>query len=374
MTGQTGKQSATDLALAAAHGAGRLRFNAEANRWLLTSFDGARAMVADQSFHLTPVTASAPRPDSGAIGMLLQRGTHLQALWHESHMRIRPVAASALKPGALAGLDTAIRARARRLIEAAIASQAGDLEAAFVMPLVGDTFMDLLGVPESRRTFVLRCGTMFGGFFGHGATMIDAAMAQASVGQFFERLLREPPAQGAVILQTAQAGLADGALTGDEAVTLLSDLLFGSMHATPVTLAFLLGQLTDPALRQAIVGGETSIETVIDEAARLRSARYPQGRVSTREVRLDGETIPAGARFGLDYDAINRDPDRFASPRDFDPDRRDADAMAFGGGMHRCVGRHLARIELRIGAETFLDAVSHLSVEGLARLAALTRD
>lgn len=69
-------------------------------------------------------------------------------------------------------------------------------------------------------------------------------------------------------------------------------------------------------------------------------------RVTTRDVTVDGTTIPRGARVVLLFDAANRDPDKFPEPEEFLPERSNAyQHLSFGVGIHHCVGAHLARME-----------------------------
>ncbi|WP_017603258.1 cytochrome P450 [Nocardiopsis alkaliphila] len=72
-------------------------------------------------------------------------------------------------------------------------------------------------------------------------------------------------------------------------------------------------------------------------------------RVTTRDVTIDGTTIPSGSRVVLLFDAANRDPVKFPEPEKFHPERGNSyQHLSFGHGIHRCMGAHLARLEFRI--------------------------
>ena len=108
--------------------------------------------------------------------------------------------------------------------------------------------------------------------------------------------------------------------------------------------------LTDPEVAaltdKAIAAGET--ELAIDEFLRVITPVYEMARTATRDVTFAGQEIRKDDVMVLYYVAANRDPNVFADPDRFDPWRPKADSLAFGTGVHRCIGYHLAKLELKI--------------------------
>jgi cytochrome P450 len=91
---------------------------------------------------------------------------------------------------------------------------------------------------------------------------------------------------------------------------------------------------------------------VVEEALRLACPTQMMYRMATRDVDVEGVTVPAGSRVMLCYNAASRDPAVFPDPDRFDPDRPNVrDHLAFGGGVHFCIGAPLARLEAVIGLE-----------------------
>jgi cytochrome P450 len=84
--------------------------------------------------------------------------------------------------------------------------------------------------------------------------------------------------------------------------------------------------------------------------------------VTLEEVEVGGHVIPAGAPVMLVLGTINRDGERFPAPDDIDPTRPYLGHKAFGGGIHRCLGSHLARRELRLVVEEWLAAIPEFEV------------
>jgi len=103
----------------------------------------------------------------------------------------------------------------------------------------------------------------------------------------------------------------------------------------------------------------------IDEALRLESPVQGLMRRATREVTIGNTTIPAGAHVIVRYAAANQDPDKFPEPRRFDIERANASqSLAFGGGVHFCVGRLLGRQELDSAFEILLARLDAIELAG----------
>jgi hypothetical protein len=105
------------------------------------------------------------------------------------------------------------------------------------------------------------------------------------------------------------------------------------------------------------------IGNTIEEVLRFNSAQTSWRRVTTRETSLHGHTLPAGTQVFLSLAAANRDPRVFAQPEQFAIDRHNATGhIAFGRGIHVCLGRLLARLELTIVLETLAQSLPSLQL------------
>ncbi|GLT00286.1 cytochrome P450 [Sphingobium jiangsuense] len=139
-----------------------------------------------------------------------------------------------------------------------------------------------------------------------------------------------------------------GDLSADELVQ-FATLLFGAGHTTTTNLIgnclYMLTQRPDDLARMR--EDEAFIEPFIEEVLRTRPSFHRILRITTREVELHGETIPAGSIVRLLLASANRDPEYFPDGEEFDPDRKARMHSSFGQGIHSCLGSWLARLEAR---------------------------
>jgi len=106
----------------------------------------------------------------------------------------------------------------------------------------------------------------------------------------------------------------------------------------------------------AVMDDRRLVQNAVEEALRLDSPVQGLFRTATQEVEIGGVEIPPGAHLELLYASGNRDDARFHNPNAFDVNRKDSsNHMAFGFGIHFCIGAPLARAEGRIALEVLLD-------------------
>jgi cytochrome P450 len=150
-------------------------------------------------------------------------------------------------------------------------------------------------------------------------------------------LLRAVPAQGG-----------DPAEVRHRIAVNVFNLLFAGHETTTAMAANLFTAVLDrPEVWDRLVANPARCAAAVEEAMRFDPSVTAWRRRTTEPVVLDGVAVPAGATVLLMVGAANRDPERFEDPDRFDPDRPDArDHLAFGFGIHHCLGAQLARMEL----------------------------
>lgn len=109
------------------------------------------------------------------------------------------------------------------------------------------------------------------------------------------------------------------------------------------------------------------IPHAINEVVRLESPIQRFSRVTTRDVEIGGTTLPEGARVLMLFGSGNRDERKYADPERFDVRRRPSDHLAFGHGVHACVGMNLARLEIRLLLEALAARVERFEVLDVRR-------
>lgn len=156
---------------------------------------------------------------------------------------------------------------------------------------------------------------------------------------------------GTDFLSQLASGSVAGVPTDNEyACRLLVSLFIGGHHSTASGLAGLFYHvLTDRSLRNRLVEDPTLIAPAIEESLRLTTPLQLFARTALRDTKLADKTLAAGARVFVNYAAANRDPRVFEAPDEFRIDRKPNQHLAFGHGVHNCVGKQLARAEMDFG-------------------------
>lgn len=193
----------------------------------------------------------------------------------------------------------------------------------------------------------------------------DAAAAQAvgrALGDFLRGHVRARMAEnsGDMLSAVAHAGVGGGRPTELEMLKFAFLMVAAGYLTTSDAAANILVELlNDPGLRDRCASGATSWRDVVEEAVRHEPAVAATGRVVLDETELAGVRLQPGDRVLLAWGGANRDPARFPDGNEFRPGRARTAVphLGWGGGAHRCLGRQIARMELRIMLEELLAAV-----------------
>ncbi len=122
---------------------------------------------------------------------------------------------------------------------------------------------------------------------------------------------------------------------------------------------------TDEDIRQSVVGlPSEGVKNAVEEFLRFDSPIQNSSRITRQEVVLHGVTIPKGARVTLVYGSANRDERQYTNPDQIQFDRNVGRHIAFGGGIHMCIGAPLARLEARVVLEHGLPKLPRFELVG----------
>jgi cytochrome P450 len=149
----------------------------------------------------------------------------------------------------------------------------------------------------------------------------------------------------------------------------IADIAFMIISAGHNTTAFAIGNAVlrmchDEALQGRLRDDPALLPTAIEELLRVDSPQQAMPRIATRDTELGGQAIEEGEAVWLVFGAGNLDPDEFAEPEAIDIERSPNRHLAFGRGVHLCLGAPLARLQIRVALEELLARTEHFGVAG----------
>ena len=283
------------------------------------------------------------------------------------HDALRKAVKRAFTPRRIDRLAGRIRQIAQDLLAKLPPSGEVDAFEAYTDPLPIYVMGELLGVDPEQRPMFKRCGDAIVYASGSDPAVLHAAQAELSAyleGVFEER--RRHPGHDliSVLLHESPEGRA---LSHAELLALCFLLLVAGTETTTSALGNALLLLErDRDARRRLLAEPSRMETAVEEILRFDSPVQGLCRVATRDVELHGVTIPEGARVHLLFAAANRDPRVFADAERFDIARSPNPHIAFGFGVHFCLGASLARMELRVGLEEWLRRAPDYALDAAA--------
>lgn len=278
------------------------------------------------------------------------------------HTAMRRAVMRAFTPRRMDAMSAQVRRFARDLLATLSASADSadpyalvDAFEGYTDPLPIYVMADLLGVDAAERPMFKRCGDAI--VYSSGADPAVLLAAQRELTDYLQTVFdeRKKSPQDDLISLLLTSSEEERALADDELLGLCFLLLVAGTETTTSALGnamLLLQQFPDA--RKQLIEDPSLIPAAAEEILRFDSPVQGLSRVTTREVTMRGKTIPKGARVHLLYASANRDPRVFDRPNEFDVTRSPNNHLAFGFGIHFCLGASLARTELRIGIEELL--------------------
>ena len=248
----------------------------------------------------------------------------------------------------------------------------------YAKPFATSAIIDLLGVPEEDRPEFLAAlgaerpdGNRVGALDGEPVGLDPLQYLDDKFLGYLAARRAEP--RDDVLSGMATALYPDG--TTPELIELVKPATFlfaAGQETVTKLLAAAVQVLGDhPEYQQRLRENPAGIPTFIEEALRMHSPTKVDFRLVRRTTELGGVPLPAGTVVMLCLGAANRDPDVFADPDRFDPNRTPNPHLAFGLGIHFCIGAPLARLELQIALPILFDRCPRLTLAGPPRYANL---
>jgi cytochrome P450 len=285
------------------------------------------------------------------------------------HSKYRQLLSRWFAPNAVNQITPAAHDLCRRLIAEIAPRGSCDFVSDFAMRLPTEVFLTLLGLPPTDADlFVPWVEDFFRGFGGDQAQ--QEAMLQALggirgywAGALDERRDEPAPRDGDLASHLLHSTV-DGAPLGDDLILdMLVVLVLAGLDTTRGQLGYLFRHLADnPDDRHRLAAEPDLIPSAVEEALRLYTIIFGDGRKVTRETDFHGCPLRKGDMvYGL-VSGANRDPRMYDRAHEFVLDRKANNHLGFAGGPHRCLGAHLARRVMQVAVEEWLKAIPDFRV------------
>ena len=284
----------------------------------------------------------------------------------QPHVRSRSLLSRLFTPSRLRANEEFIAAFSDRLVREAVANGGCELMKGIATPFVTLVIADLLGVPEGDRQIfmdAIEAGPPPGSL--DADDLEGQNMPLVLMGMYFAEYVadrRKDPRED-VLSELANATYPDGSTPDAMEIVRLATFLFGAGQDTSAKLLgnairFIIDQ---PGLQQQLRDNPALIPQLIEETLRLEGSAKMTTRLARRDTRIGDVEIAAGTKVFLALAAGNRDPRRWENPETFDLNRAKLkEHLGLGRGAHVCAGAPLARVEVRVLLEKFLEHTAHI--------------
>jgi cytochrome P450 len=285
------------------------------------------------------------------------------------HTAYRRILLPLFTPKEIAKLDDGMHRTARELATEVAHQEVVDASAMFARPMPTIVFSRLAGFPEEDWPKFDRWVDDI--IYERTLSPDRAWAAGREVMDYFDDLLKRriaegPAEEGAykdLIAYLLEAEIDGRKLSHDELLSYCFLLFLAGLDTTAWAIRSSLWYLAQhPEAQQRLRDDPDEIPLAAEEFLRTLSPVQAMARTCLRDTELSGQEIKEGERVVLVFGAGNRDPEIYDDPDEIILDRENNRHLAFGGGIHRCLGSNLGRQELIVALEEFLEAVPSFSL------------
>lgn len=266
-----------------------------------------------------------------------------------------------------------VRQLANEMIDTFIDDGQVDVYQRWCEPLPSTIFLRIMGLPEEDLDDFLRFKNLTLGNADLGDVTLEEMMAHRAeavtwIQDYFTASLDDRESRGepgddmiGMLLTTEVEG---DRLTREEILDILGLLMIAGLDTVAAALACNLSYLArHPEDRARLIADPSLWRSAIEELMRWESSVTQGGRIALEDLELpSGETIPAGTHMTISWSAANLDPDYFPDPLTVDLERSPNPHIGFASGFHRCLGSHLARMEMREALQVFHERIPEYDI------------
>jgi len=317
--------------------------------WAVSRFEDVRAALRADSTLLSGrgVAMNDALNDTGNTNSLVSDG--------DEHRRLRSALMKPMMPSAMRDIREHVQEMSDELVDRLLAQDRFDGMQDFCHYLPVSLISVLIGLPEDGRSQMLDWAAAAFNALGpmneRAQAGLPGVMDAARYVVALERADLPPDGWAAGIYRAADEGLIDL----DEARKLVFDYVIPSLDTTILGTGHLLYQLgRHPEQFDKVKDDRSLVLPAVHEALRIGTPVRAFTRLADTDYRAGEVHVPAGDRVAILYAAANHDERHYPDPEVFDIERMSKDHVAFGFGVHRCAGAHLAELEM----ECLLDAMA----------------
>ncbi|MEV0414210.1 cytochrome P450 [Streptomyces sp. NPDC050448] len=332
--------------------------------WVVTGHAEAKALLADPRLSKNRAAQRFGRRIGLTEGPGAAMFSHMLNADPPDHTRLRRLVQKAFTARRTAGLRPMIEQLVTQLLDALEGKAEAELICEFALPLPVAVAFELFGASDADHEILQVRGNSLGGGQGDGEVSVFTAESMVAYLRALIALKRENPDDDGLLSALLTARDEDGdALTEDE-ITSMSFLLVVAGHQTTVNLVAngIHALLTHPDQLAALRADPVRVQGAVEEVLRYES---PSGlaslRYATERITVGGVTIQKGDFVQISLLGADRDPAVFTDPDRFDIGRPDAGRhLAFGHGIHHCLGAPLARLQGEIALTRIIERFPRL--------------
>lgn len=327
--------------------------------WMIFDFDGVKRALVDQDAFSSNLSHAPGHSNPGEWFIFFDP---------PRHTKLRGLISKAFTPRVVANLEPRIRELSRQLLDETIEQGEMDLAADFAVPLPMRVIAELIGVPASEwprykrwSDVILKLANTVSRDREAEEAVEEYRAVTEEMRSFLPQLIasRQAAHQEDLLTRLVEAEVDGERLTPEELLGFVQLLLVGGQETTANLINNAILCFIDHPDQVARLQSEPHLlPSVIEEVLRYRSPVQWTPRATRRAVELHGQVIPAGKLVLPMIGSANRDSRQFRDAGRFDITRDPNPHIAFGHGIHSCLGAPLARLESRIALTDFLERVN----------------
>ncbi|MGW1062844.1 cytochrome P450 [Micromonospora rubida] len=350
---------------------GDVHFDEKVQAWHVLGYHDTQQVQTDPVTFSSEVAPLAPKQEDFDLS---NKGNFLRTDDPE-HRRLRGMVSKAFTPKMIADLEPRIVEMTTQLLDAADSGgDRWDFIAELGYPLPFMVMTELLGIPDTDRAFLRKLSDTFvevqsyepdGSLDDQGESAVNnVAPLLRELNQYLLEILRARRKNpGDDLAGRLMAVEVDGVRLDEEEALGFLNLLVAGHHTTTAALGnTVLALHENPHVWDQLRADPALIPAAIEESVRFRPPFPRSARRVTKDTEIGGQKIPAGAIVLVWLTTANRDDRVFADPGRFDILRKPNPHLAFGRGIHHCLGAPLARLETKIAMRLMLERYSDIRV------------